>query len=105
MIGIDIVDISRFKGKSSSFLNKIFSLKEIKEAKNGNFYEKIAGKWAAKEAAYKAGLKYANRDIEILNINKKPYIYINGKKKQYMVSISHEKKYAVAVVHINNEKI
>lgn len=105
MIGIDIVNIIRFKNKSESFFNKIFSIREINEAKTGNFYEKIAGKWAAKEAAYKAGLKYANKDIEILNIDKKPYIYINGKKKTYMVSISHEKKYAIAVVYVNNEKI
>lgn len=105
MIGIDIVDVSRFKSKSNDFLNKIFSPKEICEAKTGDFYERIAGKWAAKEAAYKAGLKYANKDIEILNINKKPFIYINGKRKKHMVSISHEKKYAVAVVHISNEKV
>jgi phosphopantetheine--protein transferase-like protein len=105
MIGIDIVDISRFKDKSDSFFNKIFSLREIEEAEKGDFYQKLAGKWAAKEAAYKAGLKYANKDIEIININKKPHVYINRRKKNYLISISHEKTYAVAVVHIHNEKL
>lgn len=105
MIGIDIIDISRLKKKSNTFFNKIFSKRELQEAKSANFYEKIAGKWAAKEAAYKAGLIYANKDIEILNNNLKPTIYINGTKQNHLVSISHEKKYAVAVVWTNNEKV
>lgn len=103
MIGIDIVTIKRFKNKPASFINKIFSKREIEEAKTGDFYQKIAGKWAAKEAAYKAGFKYANKQIEILNVDKIPNIFINNKKQKCMVSISHEKKYAVAVV-FNNEK-
>jgi len=103
MIGIDIITIKRFKNKPQSFLRKIFTSKEIEEANRANFYEKIAGKWAAKEAAYKAGLKYVNKEIEILTIDKKPNIFIKGKKKQYMLSISHEKNYAIAVV-FNNEK-
>jgi holo-[acyl-carrier protein] synthase len=105
MIGVDIVNISRFKNKSQAFFNKIFSDRELEEAKSANFYEKIAGKWAAKEAAYKAGLIYANKDIEILSNNLKPKIYINGSEQNHLVSISHEKKYAVAVVWANNEKV
>lgn len=105
MIGIDIISISRFKNKSDSFINKIFSNKEIQEAKSSNFYEKLAGKWAAKEAAFKAGLIYANKEIEILTEDLKPTIYINGQKQNHLISISHERKYAVAVVHKNNEKI
>lgn len=105
MIGIDIVNITRFKNKSPKFIGKIFSDKEIQEAKSSNFYEKLAGKWAAKEAAFKAGLIYANKEIEILTENLKPIIHINGQKQNHLISISHERKYAVAVVHINNEKM
>ena len=97
MIGIDIVNIRRFKSKSIKFFSKIFSDKELLEAKN-NLHEKLAGKWAAKEAAFKAGLNYANHDIEILTFNEKPYIIINGEKTNHMVSISHDKDYATAIV-------
>jgi holo-[acyl-carrier protein] synthase len=98
MIGIDIVDINRFKNKKYSFLSKVFSKKEISETTKSNINQKLAGKWAAKEAAYKAGLKYANKEIEILTKNNKPFIFINGKQSSYKVSISHEKRYATAIV-------
>jgi len=96
MIGIDIISTRRLRKKKESFFNKIFSVKELVEAKSN--YESLAGKWAAKEAAYKAGLKYANHEIEILAENKKPYIFINGEKTNHMLSISHDKDYATAVV-------
>jgi len=98
MIGIDIVDINRFKNKKYSFLSKVFSEKEISETTKSNIYQKLAGKWAAKEAAYKAGLEYANKEIEILTKNNKPFIFINGKQSSYKVSISHEKRYATDIV-------
>ena len=97
MIGIDIVNIRRFKSKSIKFFSKIFSDKELLEAKN-NLHEKLAGKWAAKEAAFKAGLNYANHDIDILTFNEKPYIIINGQKTNHMISISHDNDYATAIV-------
>jgi len=97
MIGIDIVNIKRFKNKSIKFFNKIFSNQEILES-NSNLYEKLAGKWAAKEAAFKAGLNYANHEIEILTFDKKPHIIINGEKTNHMVSISHDNDYATAIV-------
>lgn len=95
MIGIDLVDISRFKKFKKSLMNKIFSHREIKQSRTGNFYQKLAGKWAVKEAAYKAGMRGF---IEVLNINNKPYIYLNKKKTNACVSISHEKTYATAIV-------
>lgn len=98
MIGIDIVKISRFENKSDKFFNKIFSEKELIEARNSNFYQKLAGKWAAKEAAYKAGILYTNKEIEILTKNRRPYISIKGKKKSSKVSISHDADYATAIV-------
>jgi phosphopantetheine--protein transferase-like protein len=100
MIGIDIVNISRIKKLPNIFFKRIFTDKEISEANTGNFYEKIAGKWAAKEAAYKAGLRYLYKQIEILSENDAPKIYINAQKKEHLISISHEKQYAVAVVSL-----
>ena len=101
MIGIDIVEIKRFKNKKDSFFNKIFSEKEIAETTKSNMHQKLAGKWAAKEAAYKAGISYMNKDIEILTENRRPVIYVHGLKDNAMVSISHEKEYATAVVFKN----
>lgn len=103
MIGIDIIAVRRFKKKNKSFLNKVFSTRELTETKNNN--ESLAGKWAAKEAAFKAGLKYANHEIEILSENKKPYIFINGEKTNHLVSISHDRDYATAIVFKLNEKV
>ena len=50
MIGIDLVEINRFKNAKDSLIKKVFSFKEIQQAKIGNFYKKLAGKWAVKEA-------------------------------------------------------
>ena len=101
MIGIDIVEIKRFKNKKDSFFNKIFSKKEISETTESNIHQKLAGKWAAKEAAYKAGIPYMNKDIEIITEGRRPVIYVHGVKDNAMVSISHEKEYATAVVFKN----
>lgn len=98
MIGIDIVKINRLAKKNKSFLNKIFSDRELKETTKSDFHEKLAGKWAAKEAAYKAGFNFANHEIEIITQDQKPSIYINGELQKAMVSISHEKEYAIAIV-------
>lgn len=96
MIGIDIISVKRFRNRKETFLKKVFSPKELSETKFS--IQSLAGKWAAKEAAFKAGLEYVNHDIEIITENNKPYIYINGIKNQAMVSISHDEKYATAIV-------
>ena len=95
MIGIDLVEINRFKNAKDSLIKKVFSFKEIQQAKIGNFYKKLAGKWAVKEAAYKAGIK---EKIEVLNIEDKPCIFFNDKKYDAQISLSHEKEYAIAIV-------
>jgi phosphopantetheine--protein transferase-like protein len=101
MIGIDIFNINRLKNKSKSFIEKVFSQREIAETKANNIHEKLAGKWAAKEAAYKAGILKINKEIEILTINKKPSILIDGKNIDCMISISHDGDYATAIVFKN----
>lgn len=101
MIGIDIVNIARFKNKSHGFLCKIFSDSEMKETSASNVYQKLAGKWAAKEAAFKAGILKATKEIEILTFNNKPCIIIDGKIVNSFVSISHDGDYATAIVFNN----
>jgi holo-[acyl-carrier protein] synthase len=116
-IGVDIVDIKRFKNliKDNKFINRIFSKKEIFDSKKTlnkiNFFSK---RFAAKESFAKAlGTGFRNnlnfKDIEIANDNLgKPFYLINSKIKQIIkknkkianfelfLSISDEKDYSVA---------
>ena len=118
--GIDIVNIKRIENLyykyPSKFIKRIFTEKEIK---NTHFYnlsnsrriEKIAGRFATKEAAYKAlelksSVIVGFHDIIILD-NKlgKPSLLFSEKVKKSIendfkvsVSISHEKNYVIASV-------
>ena len=58
MLGCDIVKVSRFKNNLSKLANKILSESEIIEFnKTTNKIQYIAGRWAAKEAIFKAAPK------------------------------------------------
>ncbi len=110
--GVDIVSIDRLKDileKTPSFENKILTEKEIEYCRSKrNYLQHMAGRFAAKEAVYKA-LSELNReiyfkDIEIESNKAKPVI-VSGckvaeivKKNElgYSLSISHEYDYAVA---------
>ncbi len=106
--GIDIVSINRIKeilssSKRERFLKKIFSLKEIKEAKlRQNEAQFFSGRFAAKEAIRKAtstpknSSKLTFKSIEIFN-------YDSGKPGADLkndsvvdISISHDGNYAIA---------
>jgi holo-[acyl-carrier protein] synthase len=105
-IGIDIVNISRFKKKplktNLDFYKKIFSETEIEYCKKFKSpYEHFAGKFALKEAV----IKSINENVELSEIvtshtNSKPTVKIKKllkNKYDFMISISHEKEFAVAV--------
>jgi phosphopantetheine--protein transferase-like protein len=102
--GIDIVKVSRFyfliEKYSEKFLNRLFSKEELNYCKGkSRFVECLAGKFAAKEAVIKAlrltGV--ALRDIQILNVEGRPIVYIKGEMHSSLdVSISHDGDYAVA---------
>ena len=76
-IGVDIEDISRFQGltveKDASFLNKLFTEKELNYCFSaGNPAEHLAARYAGKEAIIKALSQLERfeadyRDIEIVN--------------------------------------
>ena len=106
-IGIDIVDISRFRKKkiqkNLNFYRKILSESEIKYCtKFKSPYEHFAGKFALKESVIKSiHDKISFLDIQTSNSKYGPTINLLGKKvKKYsfLCSVSHEKKFAIAGV-------
>ncbi len=105
--GVDITEVRRMRQAvekwGDAFLNRIFTKKELENAKTrGSLYTHLAGRFAAKEAIFKAlgDGKISWLDMEILNRKDgSPYCKIlNGKsaQKEIHVSISHVKNYAVA---------
>lgn len=128
-IGNDIVSVERIKNifLSETRLERVFSNKEIEYCKNN--YEKLAARFAAKEAIVKAiGTGFNNlslNKIEVLNDELgKPYYSketieyiikntcneILNKIKldniSIFLSLSHEREFALAtcILEINNEK-
>ena len=106
-IGIDIIDVERFRKKifkqNIKFYQKIFLKSEIKYClKFKSPYEHFAGKFALKESVIKSiDDKISFLDIQTSNSKHGPIVRLVGKKfKEYslLCSISHEKKFAVAVV-------
>jgi holo-[acyl-carrier protein] synthase len=91
MIGCDIVKISRL---SLDMHDKILTIDEQNEYHsryNKELY--LAGRWAAKEAIFKAcGIK---ENLSILtDIDGKPYV---KEDRSIEISISHDTDYAIAV--------
>tara|TARA_Y100001936_G_scaffold70711_1_gene69837 strand:- start:1834 stop:2178 length:345 start_codon:yes stop_codon:yes gene_type:complete len=104
-IGIDIVDIDRFRkkeyGKNKIFYEKIFSKSEIKYCLSfKNKSEHFAGKFAIKEAVKKSiKEKISFTEIVTSHNNSKPKIILKKKLNyRFLVSISHEKDFAIAMV-------
>ena len=105
--GVDITEVSRLRKAvekwGDDFLSRVFTPKELERSeKRGSIYQHLAGRFAAKEAVFKAlGNKdLAWQDVEIVNDKDgRPHCTIkNGKAKDMIiyVSISHVKNYAVA---------
>ena len=119
LTGADIIEISRIRKSieelGENFKNKIFTEKEIEycESRKNAKYQHYAGRFAAKEAIFKAVSELLNnkfeiswKDGEILNDeNGKPRVTIKNntldeKIESIDISISHCKEYAVANVII-----
>lgn len=103
MIGIDVVDVSRFKGlkRTAPLLQKVFTKLELDYCfsfKDSSTH--LAGLFAAKEAVAKAldgqAVVY---EIEIRHtVGGKPMVWQKNKENKKMaVSISHTDQLAVAV--------
>ena len=115
--GIDIIEVSRIKENiikfGDVFLNRIYTKKEIDycESKKVQKYQSYAGRFAAKEAIFKAVSECLDSkfdiewiDIEILNdVNGRPFVNFYGniankleEKYEIDVSISHIGEIAIA---------
>ena len=105
--GVDITEVRRIRQAvekwGQDFLKRVFTQEEIKNAKTKtSFYQHLAGRFAAKEAVFKAmGDKNLSwKDVQISNDKQgKPHCAIlngKGKKIDVHISISHVKTYAVA---------
>ena len=105
--GVDITEVTRLKRAvekwGEAFLNRVFTEEELANAKTrGSLYQHLAGRFAAKEAVFKAlgDADLSWKDVQILNDKEgKPSCKIlnsRGKGVDVVVSISHVKNYAVA---------
>jgi len=104
--GIDIIEVERIQKAverwGDVFLNYVFTPPEIEHAKKFKFpYRHYAGRFAAKEAIFKAmGLPNLSwQDVTIINdATGKPVCQYNNidPKKRLLISISHSRDYAVA---------
>lgn len=116
--GVDIIEVDRIRRNieksGERFLNRVFTKNEIEycNSKTIQKYQYFAGRFAAKEAAFKAISKELNnkysiswKDIEIINNSQgRPelkLLNIDTKKIGSLdISISHCKSYAIANVTI-----
>ena len=109
MIGVDIVDISKFSSKASSrFLEKLFAEDELNYGfKKQNSLQTFAGIFAAKEAIIKANnLNLAHilrKKIEIKHVDNRPIAFINNKEIRGSISISHDGNYAIAICNMKDQ--
>ena len=105
--GVDITEVRRLKQAvdkwGAEFLNRVFTEVELQNAKTrGSLHQHLAGRFAAKEAIFKAfgDPKLSWKDVQVLNDKEgKPYCQIlngRGRKVSVHISISHVKNYATA---------
>ena len=105
-VGIDMVKIEKMKESiqrwGQSFIERIFNKEELEKISGGKiYYQRLAARFAAKEAIIKAISKsypLALKDILILNReNGAPYCEFKAKLNLYVfLSITHIEDYAVA---------
>jgi len=113
-IGVDIVENQRIEKfinhKTYDQLKRIFTLIEWKYAiASKNKIERLAVRFAVKEAFYKAFGMGIYSEIEIQHQDGKPYIILYGATKKeweklnspnILVSVSHAYHYAMAMIII-----
>jgi holo-[acyl-carrier protein] synthase len=103
-IGVDLAKLSRFADKDEKFVAKILTSNEIEQYQKLSPERKVeylAGRFAAKEAYYKAqnNMKIGYHDVEILDDYFKGPVINDSKAK---VSISHDGDYVVAMVVVED---
>lgn len=116
--GTDIIEVERIKSDieniGDKFLRRVFTDKEIEycESKKSQKYQSYAGRFAAKEAAFKAISKNLYdkysvcwKDFEVINDKQgRPILNLLNVQTENIesidISISHCKLYAVANVTV-----
>jgi len=116
-VGIDIIEVARIRRAynrlGKRFLEGVYTVAEQKfSLKHADPAERLAARWAAKEAVAKAlGTGFARGvkplDFEIVdNERSRPTVNVSGKAKKYLgdmkvhLSISHIADYATAMAVI-----
>ncbi|MBI4351071.1 MAG: holo-ACP synthase [Elusimicrobia bacterium] len=105
-LGVDLVEVSRVRGmaaRSPGFLKRVFTAGELGYAfKSRNKFERLAARFAVKEAVIKA---LDARDLPLKSIEVKntagggPQVAVKGRPGlRLLVSISHTSTHAVASV-------
>lgn len=116
-VGIDAISIDRIKRaiekRGDFFLRRVFTKAELDDcSSSGNFYEKLAGRFAAKEAVFKA-MGHVSRsrlnwkDVEIQGDDIRGIRVIMGSAicklakekeiKEIIVSLSHDRTSDIAI--------
>lgn len=99
-VGIDIISVKRIKKllQNKRAKEKVFTSRELLDLDKNVM--RLAGRWAAKEAFFKAtGKKCDWLEIEVSNRESgEPYFLKSKDLNNISLSISHEIDYAVAVV-------
>ncbi|MFH0762597.1 MAG: holo-ACP synthase [Candidatus Omnitrophota bacterium] len=112
--GVDITEVRRLRRAiekwGDSFLGRVFTKEELENAKSrGSLYQHLAGRFAAKEAVFKAmgDADLSWKDVQILNEKdgSPRCVILNGRGKglDVQVSISHVKTYATAFAIITKK--
>ncbi len=112
-IGIDMVKIEKIKQAidrwGKTFINKIFNSEELEKINEGKiYYQRLAARFAAKEAVIKAisgSYPLALKEIFILNReNGAPYCKFKKKiNLEILLSITHIEDYAIATAIAQKE--
>ena len=105
-LGVDLVEVARIRGfaeRNAGFLKRFFTPGELAYSfKSKNKYERLAARFAVKEAVIKAldDKEIALKSIEVENTDSgRPIVKIKGRSTaRLMVSISHTGTHAVAAV-------
>ncbi|MDI6605638.1 MAG: holo-ACP synthase [Candidatus Omnitrophota bacterium] len=112
--GVDITEVRRLRQAIEKwgkvFLERVFTSEELDNAKTrGSLYQHLAGRFAAKEAVFKAmgDAQLSWKDVQILNDKDgRPRCMIlngRGKNMDVQISISHVKNYATAFAIITKK--
>jgi holo-[acyl-carrier protein] synthase len=105
-LGVDLAEVARVRSlalRSPGFLARVFTKGELAYAASSkNKYERLAARFAVKEAVIKA---LDAKDLPLLSIeventaSGRPLVTVKGRPgAKLMVSISHTSKYACAAV-------